>query len=222
MDRPDPAWGSRWAWMRPLSSPQAPLGPHSMAPSPQCGWSQPCTPNSPELLSGQPEPQPGDLLEFDRAGYKHWGVYVGEDEVRGWGAGPSGWHRGKQDRQGVGVAPARPGDLGGGCEGAMSQTPGFWAGAWGGTGLCVWCQMPGFGGQGRGPGGLGSVYVCACPSGTWLLCTWVRAQAPALLCSPPSPQPGLLDPFWRFLGFTRPKCVVHVASERWGGCWGPG
>ncbi|XP_059574533.1 phospholipase A and acyltransferase 2 isoform X2 [Alligator mississippiensis] len=90
--------------MRPLSSPQAPLGPHSMAPSPQCGWSQPCTPNSPELLSGQPEPQPGDLLEFDRAGYKHWGVYVGEDE------------------------------------------------------------------------------------------------------------PGLLDPFWRFLGFTRPKCVVHVAK----------
>ncbi|KYO17629.1 HRAS-like suppressor 2 [Alligator mississippiensis] len=51
-----------------------------------------------------PEPQPGDLLEFDRAGYKHWGVYVGEDE------------------------------------------------------------------------------------------------------------PGLLDPFWRFLGFTRPKCVIHVAK----------
>ncbi|CAI9557741.1 unnamed protein product, partial [Staurois parvus] len=32
-------------------------------------------------LSQGPEPKPGDLIEFYRTGYRHWGVYVGDGYV---------------------------------------------------------------------------------------------------------------------------------------------
>ncbi|CAI9557740.1 unnamed protein product, partial [Staurois parvus] len=32
-------------------------------------------------LSQGPEPKPGDLIEFYRTGYQHWGVYVGDGYV---------------------------------------------------------------------------------------------------------------------------------------------